>query len=435
MHGSGRRYATVAACALAVLGAPLTAAGDPLRVAIVGAGKGSAAVVRDLKAALPAGLTAVDAPDLASGPALHVPLSPDEASGLRRGAKARGVDAYVVLRVRDGRRAREVVVEVFDVNQPGPYGERMVKLGARPLPTDGASLAEMTQVLLLSRPAVAVASPPAPPPHVAPVAPPAPEAPPRPLPSPPAAETPPPDTEAHRPGDPAYALASVSAAVDIGTRSFTYHDGVSSNLRPYAGAVAPALDVRAEVYPFADTSSSFAQGIGIEAAYRAAIDLSSRPTSGATVDTAWTRYDVLLRYRIRLGHDTPPLLGLSVGYSREEFVFAVPVPSYPSAAYPSLRGGLDLRIPIGRSRILLAGDYDAVLSAEYVGQNFRSPAAAGVDVSVSYAFRVADVVELYAAGEMTRYFYSFSPKPGDAWVAGGAVDQMFHGQLGVRATY
>jgi hypothetical protein len=70
-----------------------------------------------------------------------------------------------------------------------------------------------------------------------------------------------------------------------------------------------------------------------------------------------------------------------------------------------------------------------------VGQEFRSPSVAGVDASLGYAYRVSPLVEIFAMGSITRYFYAFVPKPGDTWIAGGAVDQMFHGQLGMRVTY
>jgi hypothetical protein len=236
-------------------------------------------------------------------------------------------------------------------------------------------------------------------------------------------------------GDLARALASVSAAVDVGTRGFTYHDGLSANLRPYSGALAPAFSVHGEVYPLAASSQGFGRNIGLVADYRAAVDLSSRPASGSTVETSWVGYDVLLRVRIPFGTNAPRVLGVFAGYAREEFVFAIPVKSYPSAAYPSVRAGVDVRVPFGQSAITLAGDYDAVLSVEYVGTNFRAPAVGGVDASVTYGYRIASVLEVFAQGSMSRYFYSFGPKPGDAWVAGGAVDQMFHGQLGVRATY
>jgi hypothetical protein len=98
-------------------------------------------------------------------------------------------------------------------------------------------------------------------------------------------------------------------------------------------------------------------------------------------------------------------------------------------------GGLDVHFPIGNSSLSAAGDYLDVVDIVGVGQNFRSASAAGVDASIRYAYRITPLIEVFALAAWTRYFYTFEPKPGDAWVAGGAVDQMFHGQVGLRATY
>ena len=44
-------------------------------------------------------------------------------------------------------------------------------------------------------------------------------------------------------------------------------------------------------------------------------------------------------------------------------------------------------------------------------------------------------VNLELRGIYTRFFMSFQPIPGDAFVAGGALDQFFHGEVGVKAFY
>jgi hypothetical protein len=396
------------------------------RVAIFASGLGTREVLRSLKAGVPPGLTVVDSADL-SAPAgvpkkLVLPLDPLETEALRHLASLNGIDAFVVVNVQVTRQGRRVSLEVFDVSQPDPYQEHVIRLGVRPAPADTGKLADLTRALATVKP------PPLPPPPPAIVVPVTEISSP---PTPPPAAQPEPRVE----GDPASSLGSVIALFDLGTRTFSYHDGLSGNLRPYTGAAAPAVALGAEVYFFGATHNPFLQNLGLKGDIRAAIGVESKNQTG-TVQTAWTDFDILLRYRFPLGKKSrPPVLGFNFGYSREEFAFALASTSFPAAAYPSLRIGGDVRVPFGKSAITGSGAYLDVLSPLYIGQNFRSPKAAGVDASLAYSYQVAPFVEAVALGGFTRYFYSFAPIPGDAWVAGGAVDQMFHGQLGVRVTY
>ena len=50
--------------------------------------------------------------------------------------------------------------------------------------------------------------------------------------------------------------------------------------------------------------------------------------------------------------------------------------------------------------------------------------------------RVLDVWwEGRLVGDYERYFYSFGPTPGDAYVAGGALDQFFGGRLAIAYVF
>jgi hypothetical protein len=424
-----------AACLARLILVPSVGYADapPGHVAVVTSGPGAPDVATSVKGSLPAGLVVLEDAEVqgvlkdAKLPAkLKLPLDTGASDALVQVGRSSHIDAFVVVLVQATPHARQVTLEVYDLSHAEPYQTHTVRLGPRPRPADTAQLAPFTRVLVDLK----SAAPPvvAPPPPVAPAAP---------VPPPPAA-TPAPasETEAnHRPeGDPAYSLASVEGGFDLATRAFTYHDGLSSNLKPYSGAVAPAGTMAVEIYPFATTNLVVLKDFGLVGNYRAAFGLSSS-NGGTVVNTSWSELGLALRYRVRFGTVKPPVLGLVVGYTREEFVFAVPVPSYPSAAYPAFRAGIDFRVPFGASALSVAGDYLALLSIDGVGQNFRSPSAAGVDASLRYAYAFTKSVEVYALAAWTRYFYTFKPVPGDAWVAGGAIDQMLHGQIGVRATY
>ena len=408
----------------------------PGRVAILVSGPGAADVAKSIKASLPPGPEVLDAPDTAAvntalGPTtrLKLPLDGRETALLTKVGAAQHVDAFVIVTVQPVPRARRITLEVFDLSHAPPYAPHTLRLGARAAPSDAAKLSMFTRVvspLKAAVPPVAEAPPPPPPPPV-----PAAPSPPSPQPTTPRV-LPAPERPA---GDPAYSLASVEAGFDLATRTFTYHQGLSPNLRPYSGALAPAVAIDAQVYPLANTQSYVLQNIGLKGDFHSAFGLSTRGDFPSSVQTAWSSFDILLRYRFPLGTDKPPVLGVFFGYAREEFVFAIPVASYPSAAYPALAGGGDFRVAMGRSSLTASGDYLAVLSVVGVGQNFRVPSAAGVDASLRYGLAITPFLEAFAVTSWTRYFYVFEPKPGDTWVAGGAVDQMFHGQVGLRAIY
>jgi hypothetical protein len=95
----------------------------------------------------------------------------------------------------------------------------------------------------------------------------------------------------------------------------------------------------------------------------------------------------------------------------------------------------DLRFPIGASGVTIGGAYLPVLSSSGVETNFRGDSAEGVELTGGVSIHLVRSVNLELRGIYTRFFMSFNPIPGDGFVAGGALDQFFHGEVGVRAFY
>jgi hypothetical protein len=107
----------------------------------------------------------------------------------------------------------------------------------------------------------------------------------------------------------------------------------------------------------------------------------------------------------------------------------------PSVDYTANRTAVDARIPAGRFAFLAEAGFRAVLNAGAVAQHFRSTSVEGVDAQLGGAFAIASGWEGRLVVDYERYFYAFSPVPGDAYVAGGALDQFFGARLALAWTY
>ncbi|MDP9152421.1 MAG: hypothetical protein M3O36_21050, partial [Myxococcota bacterium] len=99
------------------------------------------------------------------------------------------------------------------------------------------------------------------------------------------------------------------------------------------------------------------------------------------------------------------------------------------------RVALDARAPFGRLAGFAALGYRLVLEGGPVEKRFRGSSVNGVDAQIGAGFAVGTGWELRLAAEYDRYFYGFKPRPGDPFVAGGALDQFFAVRLGVACIY
>jgi len=95
------------------------------------------------------------------------------------------------------------------------------------------------------------------------------------------------------------------------------------------------------------------------------------------------------------------------------------------------------RIPLGTSVALMPSiGYIAPLGGgDDLYDRFREPSLAAMDIALRFAFRVGKGFELRAGFEYERYGSSFSPVPGDAYVAGGALDQFIFIDLGAAYVF
>jgi hypothetical protein len=245
------------------------------------------------------------------------------------------------------------------------------------------------------------------------------------------------DRPARAPHQVGTALVVVGLEFAIGGRRFAYTDGLTPNARGYDVFGPPMPAVSAEVYPAAGTRVPVVRDLGLMASYARAFGLGSKTRDGKAVDTSWDRLLTGLRFRVRPGRDEGPVLGVRGGFGMIRFDFTttdkVLGASVPDVAYMFLRGGLDARIPLWRFALLLEADYHGALKAGEVFDRFRGARVGGIDAGVGLGFALGKGFEARLGAQYTRYFYAFDPIPGDAYVAGGALDELL--TLGLGATY
>jgi hypothetical protein len=364
-------------------------------------------------------------------PALHAAAgngARDAQLVARASAAARdaGVDHAILVDVRSTPHATRVHVWHIDAQKSQAVVDTDVTL-----PPSASAMYTTRAVLALAPPAdAAPAEPtrteptaPAAPAPAAPVASPTPDGPPPVTESAPAetdqaAATPPPEGES--------SLLNVRASIGAGMRHFSYVDRITQSLRPYDLAAAPVAVATGVVYPLAPTHIPVVRDFGITGEYSQAFALASQDSAGNRVGTTWQAFDFGATERIALPRGL--LANVSAGYGGNDFQFTDAIPggaaALPSVSYRFVRVGADLRYAfLSAFAAWAGGSYLDVLSSGFTSQLFPRETVGGVEAHLGASWRLAKSWELSLSGAYTRFFYSFNPVPGDASVAGGALDE------------
>lgn len=225
---------------------------------------------------------------------------------------------------------------------------------------------------------------------------------------------------------------------DLGGRFFSYNDGLSSNLRDYDVFGAPQIFLQAGVYPFSGMDTPVLQGLGIVGDFRIALGLGSETADGAQVDTTWYRWDAGIRLRQPLGSvetadDRRVILGLTGTIGQDSFTLEAPgllQAELPSVSYTFLRVGLDAWFPAGPIWLTLKGGYLGAVSAGEVYDRFTATSIGGIDLGGGISIPIVAGLDARIMAEYVRWFYAYEPEVGDAFIAGGALDQYIHLQVG-----
>lgn len=227
---------------------------------------------------------------------------------------------------------------------------------------------------------------------------------------------------------------------ELGGRFFDYSDPITEDtLRDYSVFGAPAASIAAGVYPLAESGVPIAEDLGIVGSFGLTFGLDSETEDGTAISTSWNRFDAGLRFRHAFAERDPFVLGLTGGLSRSAFEFdsddAEIQAEAPTVAYLALFAALDARIPVGPMAVAPALRYLGPLSAGETKDRFTGPSLGGLAGSLGlYAPLVAGFEARFTA-EYQRWFYAFAPEVGDAFVAGGALDQFVILRLGAAYAY
>jgi hypothetical protein len=231
-------------------------------------------------------------------------------------------------------------------------------------------------------------------------------------------------------------LVAVWAAGGVANRRFRYSDAIGYGLASYSLPAAPMATFGVEAYPAASSDVPVLRDLGIVAHVSRGFAFDSTTPQGVTLETSWTRFGGDLRQRLIWEGVRRFELGISIGADASYFGMTSKsqVPALlPSARTVALRFGLDGRLRLGwRLSLLGGGAYLLTTSRGEIYDHFRAPRVHGVDADLGFAVDLGSGFEARLSGRYTRYFASFKPKLGDAYVAGGALDEQLQAGLGVR---
>ncbi|MFT3842236.1 MAG: hypothetical protein QM723_34925 [Myxococcaceae bacterium] len=235
--------------------------------------------------------------------------------------------------------------------------------------------------------------------------------------------------------------------LDIVSRSFSYSNVTSMNLRSYSAGFILAPDPHIEVYPLGFITEGIASGLGIEAGYQTAVGLKSkRSGSDVSYPTSMNRLDAGLRFRYRPLSDADAGVTLLVGYRSQSFSVGkgsdgTSIDGLPSVNYSAVRLGLAGDVPFGDTGLLAFADFTVlpvlssgpIISPAY----FTKGGNLGIDAQIGLGFKLPPLpsLQIRAAFDFARYGLSFKPAATDTYRADGAADLYIGGEIGLRFTY
>ena len=226
--------------------------------------------------------------------------------------------------------------------------------------------------------------------------------------------------------------------VEVAARWFAYSDPlkIATNLRPYDVAGVPLLCLGGELRPLQWTGVPVLSEVGIAGEYTFAPHLTSSVTEGQDIQTSWDRGSVGLRVPIRLGRgERAAVVAPVLGYGWLDFSFQETGPlsaEIPTVGYRFVRVGLDGRYRLAGPVTLVAGfAYLEPVAGGALYDRFRDTTIGGIDADLGLALAFAKGAAVSLSIGYTRFFSTFVPVPGDAYVAGGALDQFGGVKVGI----
>lgn len=239
-------------------------------------------------------------------------------------------------------------------------------------------------------------------------------------------------------------IVAADVGLDLFSRTFSYTNVQTNNLRSYKAGLIFAPHLKLEAYPAAAFSNGILSGIGLEGGYLTAVGLKSKRAEGPSYPTSVTRLDLALRFNWKPvgGSDAyvTPLIGyriasFSVGAASD----GTTLDGLPGIRYTSLVLGLGGEVPLMEDSLFIFGRFvylPVSSSGEIISDAyFKSGKASGFEGNLGAGYQVMPHVQVRVTGLFVRYGLTFQTDPGDTYVADSASEQQLGANLAVRLTY
>ncbi len=216
-------------------------------------------------------------------------------------------------------------------------------------------------------------------------------------------------------------------------RALTFNQNLTPSLLSYTLGVGPIAVANVVMYPFDPLVGGALGNIGLEAEIQQGFGISSTLVNNGV---STTYKDVVHDYagggRYRFTFGAASDLYLSVTGGEDAFTFtgrsSANVLMIPDTIYHYVRPGFGLHLGLGGDLgVSLAAGYRAVLNnaGPQFQQFFQRATVAGADAELVVRYALSTMFEVRAGLEWRRYWFAMNARPGDTYVAGGAVDQSF----------
>jgi hypothetical protein len=234
----------------------------------------------------------------------------------------------------------------------------------------------------------------------------------------------------------------VQLAFQLNGRFFNYVESPANtpNLRPYDVFPAFGIGLGGDIYPASRMDIPVLSDIGATVHFMTSPRVTAQSDDGLQFVSSWTGFDVGLKARLPTGDAPLPLVAATGTFGLLSFDFEPAgegaealTDQLPAVMYRWLRAGLEARSQIDRFSVTIGGGYIGVLSGGETYDRFRDPSPVGFDIRGAFAVGVVPGLETGVHAEYTRFVYTFSPEPIDAFAASGSLDQYL--QLGLGLTY
>jgi hypothetical protein len=224
-------------------------------------------------------------------------------------------------------------------------------------------------------------------------------------------------------------------------RSLTYHQDISARpLLPYYLPAGPILIVDVVAYPHGPSGNDATSNLGFEADLQQGIVSSQLPIGANEARFDNSVHDFAGGVRYRFAPSTADEIFISATYGEDAFTFSGPNRgdlAIPDTIYRYLRSGIGARVGVGGGLSVRAAlGYRALNAVEGIKAltNAGGPqmealfprlVVSGADADVEGDYAIDDRFAIRLGVGWRRYWYSMNSRPGDASVAGGAIDQSF----------